>query len=263
MKQVATKFGQVPTSFIVSFSLLSTGEPFSFHNKAKLQRYLHPVQSKRRLAASRKPSQARFGKFSPIPILLSDQTQFLHNCHSDQTIDRYVNFVFRSIETIKFTKRWNDLDTLPRGRSIKKHHLLQLFKSLHINLYEDLAVAENTLNAEIEQRGDMVDLYRQYVQQQNDMIEENLRVFKGKHCRVITARNTLLSMYTKFGNAVLFDPIWDAASQNTASGLPGRSDSFRALVGLFCKGEPTIDPGAEEAFQNITSALGISGVVDV
>lgn len=140
---------------------------------------------------------------------------------------------------------------------------MQLFKSLHINLYEDLAVAENTLNAEIEQRGDMVDLYRQYVQQQNDMIEENLRVFKGKHCRVITARNTLLSMYTKFGNAVLFDPIWDAASQNTASGLPGRSDSFRALVGLFCKGEPTIDPGAEEAFQNITSALGISGVVDV
>lgn len=199
----------------------------------------------------------------PLAESLHKRDLFLHNCHSDQTIDRYVNFVFRSIETIKFTKRWNDLDTLPRGRSIKKHHLLQLFKSLHINLYEDLAVAENTLNAEIEQRGDMVDLYRQYVQQQNDMIEENLRVFKGKHCRVITARNTLLSMYTKFGNAVLFDPIWDAASQNTASGLPGRSDSFRALVGLFCKGEPTIDPGAEEAFQNITSALGISGVVDV
>lgn len=126
--------------------------------------------------------------------------KFLHNCHLNQTIDRYVHFLLRSIETIKFAKHWNDLETLPHGRSIKKRHLLQLFKSLHITLFEDLAVAENTLNAEIEQRGDLVDLYRQHVEQEKNIIEDNLRVFKGKHCRVITARNTLLSLYTKVSN---------------------------------------------------------------
>ncbi|KIJ95155.1 hypothetical protein K443DRAFT_124962 [Laccaria amethystina LaAM-08-1] len=136
---------------------------------------------------------------------------------------------------------------MPLGRSVKKDHLLNLFKSLHIKLFEDLALAEEALKAEIEQRSDLVDLYHQHVEQEKAYIEENLRVFKGKHCRVITARNTLLSLYTKFGNAILLDPIWDATSHTTSSGLPGRSESFRALVALFCQGDPVLDPGAEEA----------------
>lgn len=135
-------------------------------------------------------------------FFLTKKTKLLHKFHFNQMIDCYTNFVLWSIKIIKFTKHWNNLENLPQGQSIKKYHLLQLFKSLHINLLKDLAVTENTLNAKIKQHRNLVYLYCQHVEQEKTLIEGNLCKFEGRHCSLITTYNTLLYLYTRLGNTL-------------------------------------------------------------
>lgn len=156
-------------------------------------------------ATSWQSSQAWIGNFTsfPVPFVLSSKkNKLLHKFHFNQMTDCYTNFVLWSIKIIQFTKHWNNLGNLPQGQSIKKYPLLQLFKSLHTNLFKDLAVTENTLNANIKQHRNLVDLYCQHVEQEKTLIEENLCEFEDRHCCLITTHNTLLYLYTKLSKTL-------------------------------------------------------------
>lgn len=165
----------------------------------------------------------------------------------------YVDYVVRSVETLKFMLVWNSLEQQSGGREMKKRHLAKLYASLDPKTQKTIddlrkqVDQERLFNNEAHALQAKQELDK-LVQQNN----ENRNHFVRAHQRTITARNTLLLLYKKvfflllidsslfsltffqFGSSILLDPIWDVHSQTTKSGLNGRSESFRNILKYIC-----------------------------
>ena len=115
----------------------------------------------------------------------------LHRAQPAQAATLFIDYLYRSIETIKFMRQWNALDRVPNGRKLKSEHLRQLFHSLHLDQFEHI---EQLKEWEEEEEGDPHFLTIARKQAEADL-EQLLQPFLSRHGFLTKARNSFLSLY--------------------------------------------------------------------
>ncbi|KAF8963009.1 hypothetical protein BDZ97DRAFT_1822580 [Flammula alnicola] len=120
------------------------------------------------------------------------------------------NNIVTCIHAIKFAQEWREL-SMARGGKKKK---VEYRKSAFNVRYPDVSA---------------------------DDYESELNTFTNRHEKVITARNTLLRMFSKFHVAVLLDPLWTPIASYD-QGTIGRSPSFALTLDRFMHFSTPQDP---------------------
>ncbi|KAF8956941.1 hypothetical protein BDZ97DRAFT_1925008 [Flammula alnicola] len=120
------------------------------------------------------------------------------------------NSIITCIHAVRFAQEWKDLSTARGGKKKKVEYRKAAFKVRYPNV--------------------SVDDY-----------ESELKAFTNRHEKVVTARNTLFRIYSKFHIAVLLDPLWTPIASYD-HGTIGRSPSFALTLDRFMHFSTPQDP---------------------
>ncbi|KAF9526889.1 hypothetical protein CPB83DRAFT_837039 [Crepidotus variabilis] len=148
--------------------------------------------------------------------LLEREQEFIYVIPADATM-LFLHGLNWSVNALMFAADWEVISADPNGRSLKLTYRSEAFKLYH-------AAFMATMHTK-------------------NKYDKMFKQFMLGHEKVITACNTLLKLFDKFGCVVLLDPIWAPVADYT-HGSTGRTPVFASIVRMV-----TVDWMAPENYQ--------------
>ncbi|KAG6883923.1 hypothetical protein C0993_002815 [Termitomyces sp. T159_Od127] len=150
--------------------------------------------------------------------------QVLASLSTSQSGNNFVGYVLRTIQTLKFSIQWSDLNQQPRGKTIKSQYIIGAFNLEHQELYEKVSelYSKNKQN-----NHEYKTLKKEY--------DRKLEKFRKDHARIIYIRKAILTLYQTFGPIILLDPAWDTLN---GSEPKNHTLEFTEIINLLCENCP-------------------------